>query len=277
MPTGLRKPPRPGLDREARDRRDRTADAQVKNQPMPTTRLPEKRHQIYRSGTVLRSALATIALLPLTSAGFLLLFDRGNRFTVTDVITFPVLIVYYQGWLVGIVVNAVLLVCTFIPVYLVLQWLESAASRRVPESGLAGDGLRRETAPWVVKIVAALDFLLGTVAALVMLDHAIAAATVLACTWATAFGLLKLRAWGWWAAVILHGVVMGIALCGYAVAMVAMVHQFGRPRGHMDLISPTSAAVVLSLVFVLIELIAAVPLILLCRNATRRVFFCREA
>lgn len=86
------------------------------------------------------------------------------------------------------------------------------------------------------------------------------------------FGIFNVKPWGWWAGIIFHGVIAIGIIVAWAVSMVFLVQDFGRPTGHMELISSKAFSAILTLLVVIAEITAVVPLFVLRRTQVRNCF-----
>lgn len=129
----------------------------------------------------------------------------------------------------------------------------------------------------IVRGLAAIDFVLGTVVSGMMVDSLwgrnLLSLLIFSLTTVTAWGLFFHRIWGWWCGVILHSVVLAGGVLAYLICMLYLMSDFGRPPGHMALITSEGAAALLTIAFVPAALLASVPLFLLrrCRSRFRLI------
>ena len=233
----------------------------------------ERRSQQRR--VLLWSVLATILLLPLSNAMFLTIFDGGNS-ELSAVMFLPVLAFYYQGFLTGLIIDTCLIGCTFFPIYFVVR--RFFERRSLSSVNIESHECVVETrAPLSVRMLAIVDFLVAVVIAMSTIDRPLVSLAVLVFTGPVVFGIFNVKPWGWWAGMIFHGLIAIGVLVAYAVAMFFLTQDFGRPTGHMELISSKAFAVILTILVVIIEMIAVVPLFVLKRNQTRQCFISGHA
>ncbi|MCA9009767.1 MAG: hypothetical protein KDB01_08475 [Planctomycetaceae bacterium] len=238
---------------------------------MPYTTSGAAEHRSRHRRVLLWSCIVTILSLPLSSAFFLRFFDSGSSGLFT-VICLPVLIFYYQGILAGLVLNVCLAGCTFFPVYFIVRrFFEGRSSNSLtvetPERVVA------ERVPLSARVLAIVDFLIAVVIAISAIDSPIVSLVVLIFTGPVVFGVFNVKPWGWWAGMIFHGLIAIGILVAWVVAMFLLIQDFDRPRGHMEIVSNEAAAVIMTIVFLVFEILSVVPLLLLTRNKTRRCFF----
>ncbi|MGB4739825.1 MAG: hypothetical protein WBH50_16640 [Fuerstiella sp.] len=126
-------------------------------------------------------------------------------------------------------------------------------------------------------MLAIVDFLVAVIIAISAIDRPFVSLAVLVLTGPVVFGIFNVKPWGWWAGMIFHGLIVIGVLVAYAVAMFFLIQDFGKPTGHMELISSKAFAVMLTILVVIIEMIAVVPLFVLTRNKTRQCFLSGHA
>ena len=135
----------------------------------------------------------------------------------------------------------------------------------------------KSRSPLSLRLLAIFDFLLAVVIAISAIDRPVVSVVVLILTGPVVFGVFNVKPWGWWAGMIFHALVVIGVLIAYAVAMFLLIQDFGRPPGHMELISSKAFAVILTVLVVILEIIAVVPLFVLTRNKTRQCFLSGHA
>lgn len=242
---------------------------------MPYTTSSSEKGRSQHRRILLWSVLATILSLPLSSALFLKFFDGGSS-SLSTAIFLPVLIFHYQGFLTGFIVDACLIGCTFFPVYFIIRWI--VGRRRSNSVNVETDEYTVKTrAPLPVRLLAIFDFLIAVVIAISAIDSPFVSLVVLIVTGPVVFGMFNVRAWGWWAGMIFHGLIAIGGLMAWVVAMFLLIQDFGRPRGHMEIISNEAAAVIMTIVALVFESIAVVPLFILTRKNTRQCFLSGHA
>ena len=220
------------------------------------------------------SALATLLLLPLSSYVFLWMSGESSIST-RSAFLFPLLIFHWQGLLTGFVVDMVLIACTFTPIWLLVQRILGRQYRSDSRLVVSRDanlcpGTSPNRPPWPVRLVALFDFVAGAILAISVIDYPAASVLVLLITWPVAFGLFTGKIWGWWPGMILHVLLMAAGLIAWGVFMFLAIQDFGRPRGHMELVTSEGAAAIMTILFVAFELIAVVPVLVLKVNRTRK-------
>ena len=122
------------------------------------------------------------------------------------------------------------------------------------------------------KVIAVIDFLLGAGVACMAIDYLIASLLALFVTWLVAYGLFRMRIWGWWAGMALHGLILTGSTIGYVVIMTYTVGDFGRPRNHMSIITPEGFAVILTIIYAVAVILTGLPLVGLWTRRCRRAF-----
>ncbi|MGB4708945.1 MAG: hypothetical protein WBH28_10805 [Fuerstiella sp.] len=233
----------------------------------------ERRSQQRR--VLLWSVLTTILLLPLSNAMFLKIFDGGSS-ELNAVMFLPVLAFYYQGFLTGLIIDTCLIGCTFFPINFVVRRIFER--RHLSSVNIESHECVVETrAPLSVRMLAIVDFLVAVIIAISAIDRPFVSLAVLVLTGPVVFGIFNVKPWGWWAGMIFHGLIVIGVLVAYAVAMFFLIQDFGKPTGHMELISSKAFAVMLTILVVIIEMIAVVPLFVLTRNKTRQCFLSGHA
>lgn len=236
--------------------------------PYTTSSSDERRSQ--RRRILLWSVLATILSLPLSSALFLKVADNGSS-SLGTVICLPVLIFHYQGFLTGLIVDACLISCTFFPIYFVVRRI--VGRRRSNSVNVETDEHAAKTrSPISVRLLAIFDFLIAVVIAISAIDRPFVSLVVLILICPVVFGVFNIKPWGWWAGMIFHGLIAFGVFMAWAVSMFFLIQDFGRPTGHMELISSKGFAVILTMLVVILEIIAVVPLFVLMRHKTRQCF-----
>lgn len=216
------------------------------------------------------SGLATILCLPFSSAMFLTITD-GESSDLVTVICLPVLIFYYQELLTGLIVDVCLIGCTFFPIYFLVRRIVGSGR----SSNLSAEHRVQTRTPLSVRLLAIADSVIAVVIAISAIDRPLSSLAVLTVTSSVVFGLFNLKAWGWWAGIIFHGLIAVGIIVAWAVSMFFLVQDFGRPTGHMELISPKAFSAILTIFVVIAEIIAVVPLLVLTRKETRKHFlFC---
>lgn len=156
----------------------------------------------------------------------------------------------------------------------------SNSSQATPYSPPDDPGLHLEqqgcSASISVRVIAVIDFLLGTAVAGMILDSPwisiLISFFVFSLTTVTAWGLFRHRIWGWWCGIILHSTALTCGTIGYAICMFYLISEFGRPPGHMALISSEGAAVLLTVIYLPAALMASIPLLVLGTRRCRRSF-----
>ena len=216
------------------------------------------------------SALATILCLPFSSALFLTITDGGSSDLVT-VICLPVLIFYYQEFLTGLIVDVCLIGCTYFPIYFFVRRI---VGPRRPDSANEepNEHLVELRSPLSVRLLAIADSVIAVVIAISAIDRPLISLAVLTVTSSVVFGIFNVKPWGWWAGIIFHGVIAIGIILAWAVSMFFLVQDFGRPTGHMELISSKAFSAILTILVVIVEIIAVVPLFVLMRKETRKHF-----
>jgi hypothetical protein len=236
--------------------------------PYTTSSSDERRSQ--RRRILLWSVMATILSLPLSSALFLTVFDSGSSGLGT-VICLPVLIFQYQGFLTGLIIDACLIGCTFFPSYFVVRRI--VGRRHSNSVNIETDEhVAKTRSPLSVRLLAIFDFLIAVVVAISAIDRPFVSLVVLILSCPVVFGLFNVKPWGWWAGMIFHGLIAFGVLVAWVVSMFFLIRDFGRPTGHMELISSKGFAVILTVLVVILEIIAVVPLFVLMRHRTRQCF-----
>lgn len=217
------------------------------------------------------SAVATILCLPFSSALFLTITD-GRSSDLVTVICLPVLMFYYQGFLTGLIIDVCLIGCTYFPIYFFVRRI---VGPRGPDSANEepNEHLVELRSPLSVRLLAIADSVLAVVIAISAIDRPLISLAVLILTSPVVFGIFNVKPWGWWAGIIFHGVIAIGIIVAWAVSMFFLVQDFGRPTtGHMELISPKAFSAILTILVVIVEIIAVVPLFVLTRKETRKHF-----
>ncbi len=122
------------------------------------------------------------------------------------------------------------------------------------------------------KVISVIDFLLGAAVAFMLFDYPIDSLVALLVTWPVAYGLFRMRIWGWWAGMALHGLILTGSTIGYVFIMIYAVGDFGRPRNHMSIITPEGFAVILTIVYAVVVILTGLPVIGLWTRRCRRAF-----
>ena len=120
--------------------------------------------------------------------------------------------------------------------------------------------------------IAVMDLLNGAGIAFAVSTYPTDSLVALLVTWPVAYGLFRMRVWGWWAGMALHGLILVGSTIGFAVIMVHTVGDFGRPRDHMSIITPEGFAVALTIVYALLLVLAGLPVIGLWTRGCRRAY-----
>ena len=124
------------------------------------------------------------------------------------------------------------------------------------------------------KAIAVMDFVIGAGIAFMTFAYPIDSLVALLVTWPVAYGLFRMRIWGWWAGMAFHGLILVGATIGYTVTMISTVDDFGRPKNHMSLsiITPEGLAVMLTIGYALVLVLTGLPIIGLCTRGCRRTY-----
>lgn len=218
------------------------------------------------------TVVVTLCLLPLSSMLFLAIFDPGSDHSWALIIFFPVLIVWYQGALVGLITNTILIACTYLPIYLVI----SAMTKHYATSQRSNSQENRDdcgvSIPLRLRLLASFDFIAAAGTAGAAIDYPLMGLCVLSLFWPVAVGLWMVRNWGWWLGIIVHSILAGVAMIAYLVAMIGLAADLGRPRGHMELVSIEVVMIGLSIALVAFGVVASVPIWILLSERTRHAF-----
>lgn len=122
------------------------------------------------------------------------------------------------------------------------------------------------------KAIAVMDLLIGAGIAFAVSTYPIDSLVVLLVMWPVAYGLFRMRVWGWWAGMALHGLVLVGSTIVYTVMMIDTVGDFGRPRSHMAIITPEGIAVMMTIVYVVVLVLTGLPVIGLWTRGCRRAY-----
>lgn len=121
-----------------------------------------------------------------------------------------------------------------------------------------------------------IDLVLGMAVAAMVIDSPLysilASLIVFLVTCVTAWGLFSTRKWGWWLAMALHCLIPGFGSIAYVVIMFYLVQDFGRPPGHMELITSKVAAILLTIGFVIAAVLTTIPVLALRTRRCRQAF-----
>ena len=196
---------------------------------------------------------------------FLIITDGGSSDLVTT-ICLPVLMFYYQGLLTGLIVDVCLIGCTFFPIYFLVRRIVGRSSN------LSAEHRVQTRTPLSVRLLAIADSVIAVVIAISAIDRPLISLAVLILTSPVVFGIFNVKPWGWWAGIIFHGVIAIGIIVAWAVSMFFLVQDFGRPTGHIELISSKAFSAILTILVVIVEIIAVVPLFVLTRKETRKHF-----
>ena len=218
------------------------------------------------------SVVGTILLLPLASALFLYTFDRGAPINAEIALTFPFLIFRYQGFLVGTIVNVGMLAFTFVPLFLLLNatLFRNNETILMENTGHSRSSPKEFSLP--ARVLAGINVILGTVLAITTIDYPLISLAIMAPSYAVAYGLFTTRRWGWYLAMFVYSAIMVGGFVAYAFGAIMAIRDLGRPRGHMELFSGEAVLIVITIAFVIFEILASLPILLLRRNSIRRKF-----
>lgn len=222
---------------------------------------------------ILWSIIGTIALLPIASALFLFLFDRGAPIDLGIALTFPYLMYHYQGFLVGTIVNSILLAVTFVPLFLLLRstWYRNPSNFQEDPREMEAAPSRAYSMP--ARILSVTDLLLGITVAISAIDYPWISLAVIVPSFAVAYGLFTTQRWGWYLAMGVHALIILGGVVAYGFGAVMAIRDMDRPRGHMEMITSEGVLVIITVAVVAFVLIAALPIIVLRSKRVRSKFF----
>ncbi len=126
--------------------------------------------------------------------------------------------------------------------------------------------------PLGARVIAVVDGLLAISGLICAIDVPLLGLPATAATLPTAWGLFRGTSWGWRWGFWLHVAMLTIGLLAYIAMAVSIVAEMDRPRGHMELITPKAALIVISVVLVVYLLVCAVPVIYLMRKSVREAW-----
>ena len=120
----------------------------------------------------------------------------------------------------------------------------------------------------VARVIAVTDSLLAAAIAMMTIDTNISF-IVIAVTWTIAFGLFQMKPWGWWAAMVFHCLILVVGTAAYFVVMILLIRDFGKPPNHMAILTTEGFAVILTIAFAVVALVATIPVFALRSRGSR--------
>lgn len=123
--------------------------------------------------------------------------------------------------------------------------------------------------PLGARVIAAIDGLLAFSCLFCAIDVPLLGLPAAAVTFPAAWGLFRGTSWGWRWGFWLHVAIIAMGLLAYVAMAASLIGEMDRPQGHMELITPKAALIVLSIALVVYLLVCAAPVIYLLRKSVR--------
>lgn len=126
--------------------------------------------------------------------------------------------------------------------------------------------------PLGARWLAVMDLLIAVAILLLGIDYPEVGLSALGLVGPTAWGLWRTRVWGWWCGLLLHSLTLMLGLTAYGVAVWFTIPDFGRPRGHMEFVTPEQFLVALTLALIVFLPVTALPVVYLLWPSVRQSF-----